>query len=73
MTFGHIAHYDSAGFYETFFESDEGKREFIDQCMAWRCYGDPAFTYSDVERAVIARLKGGGAKRETIGFRPLFD
>jgi len=64
MTFGHIAHYDSAGFYAHYFESAERKQKFLKACMAWPCYGDSAFTYSDVERAVIARLKGGGAKHE---------
>jgi hypothetical protein len=56
-TFGHIAHYDSAGFYERFFLSAEDKLAFLEQCVTWPCHGDPIFTYSDVERAVGARLR----------------
>jgi hypothetical protein len=56
-TFGHIANYDSAGFYGRFFLTAEDKLEFLEQCVTWPCYGDPAFTYSDVERAVAARLR----------------
>ncbi len=56
ITFGHIAHSDRAGFYETFFLTAKDKLVFIEQCVEWPCYGDPTFTYSDVERAVIQRL-----------------
>ncbi len=56
-TFGHIAHYDSAGFYQRFFLTADDKLEFLEQCVTWPCYGDPTFTYSDVERAVGARLR----------------
>ena len=56
-TFGHIANYDSAGFYQRFFLTAEDKLAFLDQCVTWPCYGDPTFTYSDVERAVAERLR----------------
>ena len=56
-TFGHIAHYDSVGFYERFFLTAEDKLAFLGQCVTWPCYGDPTFTYSDVERAVAERLR----------------
>ena len=56
-TFGHIAHYNSAGFYGRFFLTAEDKLEFLEQCVTWPCHGDPTFTYSDVERAVGARLR----------------
>ena len=56
-TFGHIAHYDSARFYEHFFLTAKDKLEFLEQCAEWACFGDPADTYSDVERAVGARLR----------------
>ncbi|MDE1905128.1 MAG: hypothetical protein KGH75_01575 [Rhodospirillales bacterium] len=58
--FGHIAHYDLHGFYGTFFESSAGKIEFLDQTLHHRCYGDPSYTFSDVERAIIARLRKTG-------------
>jgi hypothetical protein len=55
-TFGHIANYDSAGFYGRFFLTAADKLEFLEQCVTWPCQGDPTYTYSDVERAVAARL-----------------
>jgi len=56
-TFGHIANYDSVGFCQRFFLTTEDKLAFLDQCVTWPCYGDPTFTYSDVERAVAERLR----------------
>ena len=56
-TFGHIAHYDSARFYQHFFLTAKDKLEFLEQCVTWPCYGDPTFTYSDAERAIGARLR----------------
>ncbi len=56
-TFGQIAHYDSAGFYQRFFLTAEDKLEFLEQCATWPCHGDPTYTYWDVERAVGARLR----------------
>ena len=50
MTFGHIAHYNKLHFYDNFFLSESGKAEFLHLCLTWPCYGDPEFTYSDVER-----------------------
>ena len=57
MTFGHIAHYDQEGFFSEFFRDLRGKVDFLDQTLSWRCFGDPEYTYSDVERAVNARLR----------------
>ncbi len=56
-TFGHIAHYNRDQFYDHFFLTAKDKLEFLEQCVEWPCYGDPTFTYSDVERAVGARLR----------------
>ena len=56
-TFGHIANYNSAGFYERFFLTVEDKLEFLEQCAEWPCFGDRVYTYSDVERAVGERLR----------------
>lgn len=50
MTFGHIAHYNQHGFYATFFKSTRGKAEFLKQTLMYGCYGDPEYTYSDVEK-----------------------
>ena len=56
-TFGHIACYDIHGFYGVFFEDEAGRIDFLDQALTFPCYGDPACTFSDVERAVKARLR----------------
>src|SRR5271165_5496270 len=55
-TFGHIANHNSAGFCGRFFPNAQDKLEFLEQCVTWPCRGDPTTTYSDVERAVVARL-----------------
>lgn len=60
MTFGHIAHYSWDGFWGYFFEDDAGRRDFMDHTMNGGGYGDPAFTYSDVELAVRKRLRQRG-------------
>ncbi len=52
MTFGHIAHFNQHGFFETFFTSTEDKVKFLRQTVRHTCYGDPAWTYSDVEKAL---------------------
>lgn len=49
-TFGHIANYNQNGFYTRFFRDTNGKIEFIRQSLLHECYGDPAYTYSDVEK-----------------------
>ncbi len=57
MTFGHIAHYDSGGFWIEFFADSHSKVEFLKQTLDHPCYGDPTYTYSDVERAIQPRLR----------------
>jgi hypothetical protein len=60
LTFGHIAHYNQRGFYEEFFTAAEGKVRFLRMTLAHPCWGDPAFTYSDVERALQSWLHQNG-------------
>jgi hypothetical protein len=57
MTFGHIAHSSRQGFLAEFFEDLRGKVAFLDQTLMWHPCGDPAWTYSGVERAVLRRLR----------------
>lgn len=59
-TFGHIAHYDRGGFWETYFVSTEGKVRFIELSLRHPCYGDAAWTYSDVERELKSWLAAEG-------------
>jgi hypothetical protein len=51
-TFGHIAHYNQRGFWDTFFSSTQGKVDFIEQTLCYPCYGQPGHTYCDVETAL---------------------
>jgi hypothetical protein len=56
QTFGHIAHYNRGGFWDEFFTSTKDIVRFLEQTVAHPCYGDPAWTYSDVERALQSWL-----------------
>jgi hypothetical protein len=56
-TFGHIAHTNVDGFYGAFFERDFDKVVFLEQTLSWPHFGDPTFTFSDVEHAVKRRLR----------------
>ncbi len=58
--FGHIAHYNRLGFYEEFFTATEGKVRFLRMTLAYPCWGDPTFSYSDVERALQSWLHQNG-------------
>ena len=62
-TFGHIAHYDRPTFYSTWFGCDADRLRFLNHALRWPCWGDPAFTFSDVERA----LQGEIRKRNYLG------
>ncbi len=60
LTFGHIAHFDRHGFYETFFTTTADKVRFLRLTLSHPCYGDPSYTYSDVERALQSWLHQNG-------------
>lgn len=55
--FGHIAHYDLHGFYGTWFADDGLRLSFLQHTLRFSCYGDPAYTFSDVERAIKTELR----------------
>ena len=55
--FGHIAHYDIHGFYDTWFTRDKHRLGFLKNTLSWGCWGDPTFTYSDVERAIKEQVR----------------
>jgi len=52
MTFGHIANYDIHGFWDVFFTNTSNKLAFLMMTRDHGGYGDPKFTYSDVERDI---------------------
>ena len=51
LTFGHIAHYDKYGFWHTWFLTPQKCVRWVDYILEHVIYGDPEYTYSDVERA----------------------
>jgi hypothetical protein len=57
MCFLHIAHYDAAGFYATWFTSDADRFRFLQHTLAWPCWGDPEYTFCDVERAIQQEIR----------------
>lgn len=56
MCFSHIAHNDIFGFYNTWFDRDVDRLGFLRHTLNHPCYGDPKFTFSDVERAIQIEL-----------------
>ena len=52
MCFGHIAHYCRSQFYEEWFSSLDAQVRFLKHTLRFPCYGDPEYTFSDVERAI---------------------
>jgi hypothetical protein len=59
-TFGHIAHFNRGGFWETFFTTTANKVRFLEMTLRWSWGGDPAWTYSDVERVLQQWLQASG-------------
>jgi hypothetical protein len=52
MCFGHIAHYNRNQFYEEWFSSLAAQVRFLKHTLRFPCYGDPEYTFSDVEMAI---------------------
>ena len=57
MHFGMIAHYDKHGFWSEYFTRLHDKLRFIQEIVAHPCYGLTEYTFCDVERVVIRRLR----------------
>jgi len=60
QAFGHIAHYDQAGFYDFWFASPVARASWAVHVTSWGCYGDPTHSFSDVERSFIRWMHVGG-------------
>jgi hypothetical protein len=52
MCFSHIAHYNRTQFYEEWFSSLAAQVRFLKHTLRFPCYGDPEYTFSDVEMAI---------------------
>ena len=60
--FGHIAHYNRSGYYETWFSSPSRIAEWLDRAERATIFGDPAFGFSDVEQAIQDWVRTSGIK-----------
>lgn len=59
--FGHIAHYNMFGFFDTWFRTPEQRADWIRYALGGGVYGvngSPAHTWCDVEQAFIEWLSG---------------
>ncbi len=63
LCFGHIAHYNQYGFFDVWFSTPQARAEFIKHLLAYGCFGSPEYTYSDVERALQAKVLERGFLR----------
>jgi hypothetical protein len=52
MCFSHNAHNNRTQFYEEWFSSLAAQVRFLKHTLRFPCYGDPEYTFSDVERAI---------------------
>ena len=59
LCFRHIAEFNREGFYAVWFSDADKRLHFINHCIIHPCYGQPEYTYSDVEKALIKWLKEG--------------
>jgi hypothetical protein len=57
MMRGHIAHYDRGGFYDAQFSTSERRADFLQHWASGHTNGDPAWTWSDVERVLADWLQ----------------
>ncbi len=57
MCFGHIASYNRAQFYEEWFSSLPAQVRFLEHTLRFPCYGDPEYTFSDVERGIQREIR----------------
>ena len=64
--FGHVAHYDETGFYETSFADPEKQRQFVLNIHRWVPLGDPRFCWSDVERELKSWAATNAAAIEAV-------
>jgi len=71
--FGHIAHYDIHGFYSTWFGDVGSCRDWVEHVTSgWLSgIGDPKFTWSDAEKALVRWLKDNHIAEQLEGLYQL--
>src|ERR1035441_10221388 len=48
---------DRPTFYETWFTCDHDRLRFLEKTLKWPCWGDPEYTFSDVERVIQQEVR----------------
>jgi hypothetical protein len=59
-SFSSIAHYNIRGFWDTWFTTTSDQIAFLENIARHYCFSDAAWTFSDVEHIVKARVRGSG-------------
>ncbi len=62
LSFNHIAEHDQGGFFHTWFADARRRLAWVEHILAFRPYGDPTYTYSDVERDFQHWLAASGLR-----------
>ena len=57
MSFGHIAHYNKSGFYNTWFADKTSQSAWLSHILSYGCYGQAEYTYCDAESAIQDYLR----------------
>ncbi|MBS1722487.1 MAG: hypothetical protein JSS66_05710 [Armatimonadetes bacterium] len=72
-TFGHIAHYNINGFWDEWFCTPQRCMSWVRHTLEANIYGDPTYTYCDVERAFQKWLQSATAQKalETVQERAI--
>lgn len=65
--FGHIAHYNQAGFYDEQFSTPARRLQCVRQWLAYPCSGQPTHTHCDVEAALIDWLRAANIEAQVAG------
>lgn len=55
--FAHIAHFNCSQFYQEWFSSLSAQVRFLEHTLKFPCYGDPQYTFSDVEREIQREVR----------------
>ena len=58
--FSHIAHYNQDGFFHVWFSTTEKQKAFLINAARHPCYGQPEYTFCDVEKVLQRWIKDSG-------------
>jgi len=73
MCFGHIAHYNQGGFYETWFSDNRKQYDFLFHALTWFSNGKPEYMYCDVEIALKQWIESPAGLKVMVGLRSTIE